>query len=124
MNHINEQNKEWRDLRFYGINSQESERELEKLAQFGKEVKLKSKDEDALMNKNVQWSLMSNVEFQDLLAPFDLTEDFSSAQLMKNSGPNITLEQLSALQVPQMVDTILKKAGMVEYERLYRHLVC
>ena len=72
--------------------------------------------------KSIEWTLRSNVEFQDLLAPFDTTEDFSTAQLMKNHGPNLTLEMLAALPVQQMVELILKRAGMLEYERLVRVL--
>ena len=55
-----------------------------------------------------------------MLAPFDNTEDFSTASLLKNKGANLTLENLANLSPEQMVREILKKAGILEYERLVR----
>jgi hypothetical protein len=62
----------------------------------------------------------SRQEYQDKLAPFDVAEDFSTASLMKNKGPNLTMEGLGALPVEQMVREVLKKASIVDYERLVR----
>ena len=63
MHQINEQNKEWNELKYHPINSIESERELEKLAVFGKD-KLMKTDEDEIMEKRVlDWNLLSNLEF-------------------------------------------------------------
>lgn len=53
INQINEQNKEWRELRFHPINSAESERELEKLSVFGVNKKAKEEDEDMKEKKSV-----------------------------------------------------------------------
>jgi hypothetical protein len=39
---------------------------------------------------------------------------------MKNKGPNITMEALGALSVEQMVREVLKKASIIDYERLCR----
>jgi len=37
---------------------------------------------------------------------------------MKNKGPNLTLEILSKLTTSQIIETLIKKAGVIEYERL------
>jgi len=66
------------------------------------------------------WSVGSKQEYQDKLAPFDVAEDFSTASLMKNKGPNLTMEGLGALSVEQMVREVLKKASIIDYERLCR----
>ena len=57
-----------------------------------------------------------------MLAPFDNTEDYSTASLMKNKGPNLTVEILASLTVEQMVEEILRKAGLLDYKRLVRIL--
>jgi hypothetical protein len=41
---------------------------------------------------------------------------------MKNKGSNLTMEFLASLSVDQMVREILKKAGIIDYERLVRLL--
>lgn len=41
---------------------------------------------------------------------------------MKNKGPNLTLEHLAGLSVSKMLEEILKKAGLIDYERLVRIL--
>ena len=68
------------------------------------------------------WSVSSNQEYQDQLAPFDVAEDYSTASLMKNKGPNLSMEKLSALSVDQIVREILIKASIIDYERLIRLL--
>ena len=82
----NDPNKEWKELKYHGVNSLESEREFEKLHQFGNGSKVKKEkdQEDMLMDiskrgVDEKWSIISSHEFQDLLAPFDNTEDFSTA---------------------------------------------
>lgn len=57
-----------------------------------------------------------------MLAPFDDTEDFSTASLLKNKGSNLTLENLGKLKPMEIVKEIIKKAGIVDYERLLRIL--
>jgi hypothetical protein len=73
-------------------------------------------------NPNLLWRVASKNEYQDLLAPFDKTEDYSTASMLKNKGPNLTMEMLAALSVEQIVQEILKKASIVDYERLVRLL--
>jgi len=41
---------------------------------------------DTVKKSIESWSLISSNEFQDLLAPFDNTEDFSTASILKNKG--------------------------------------
>lgn len=42
---------------------------------------------------------------------------------MKNSGPNLTMDHLAALNdVNKIIEEILKKAGLIDFERLYRFL--
>jgi hypothetical protein len=43
--------------------------------------------------------MSSNTEYQDQLAPFDNTEDYSAASLLKNKGPNLTLEMLGGMPI-------------------------
>ena len=57
-----------------------------------------------------------------MLAPFDNTEDYSTASLLKNKGPALTMEVLAALTVEQMVEELIKKAGVIDFERLLRLL--
>ena len=56
-----------------------------------------------------------------MLAPFDKNEDYSTASMLKNKGPNLTIELLAALSSPgEIVAEILRKAGIIDYERLVR----
>lgn len=66
------------------------------------------------------WRVANRHEYQDIIAPFDDTEDFSTASLLKNKGTNLTLENLGKLNPMEMVKEILKKVGIVDYERLVR----
>lgn len=56
------------------------------------------------------------------MAPLDQTNDFSTAALMKNKGPNLTSDYLSTLSVEQMILEIVSKAGLIDYERVFRIL--
>jgi len=55
-----------------------------------------------------------------LLAPFDNTEDFSTASILKNKGQNLTVEILAGMSPIKMLETILRKAGIIDLERLVR----
>ena len=57
-----------------------------------------------------------------MIAPYDDTEDYSTASLLKNSGPNLTMEYLAKLSIDEMIQEILRKAGFIDYERLVRIL--
>jgi hypothetical protein len=76
----------------------------------------------SIVKEEAVWKECSRSEYQDLLAPFDNTEDYSTASLMKNKGPNLTLESLAILSVDQMVRELLKKASLIDYKRLVRLL--
>ncbi|CDW74584.1 dna-directed rna polymerase iii subunit rpc5-like [Stylonychia lemnae] len=119
---INESNKEWKDLKYFSMNSYESEMELEKLCLFKSSRKNINGDHDMIIEKqgDDQWSLISSHEFQDLLAPFDKTEDFSTASILKNKGSNLTIEVLAQLSPIKMLELIMKKAGIIDLERLVR----
>eukprot|EP00347_Sterkiella_histriomuscorum_P010732 403375132 len=124
-NIINESNKEWKEVRYHSLNSHESEREFEKLFQFGKSAVQTQEQEEMQINgdnKGNNWQIIPKQEFQDLLAPFDNTEDFSTSSLQKNKGPNLTIEFLALLPFQQMLETILRKAGIIDFERLVRIL--
>jgi len=71
-----DQNKEWKELRFFTINSAESERELDKLAQSLKKEENAMEEQDGMQT---EWSVMDRSEYLDLIAPIDNTEDFSTA---------------------------------------------
>lgn len=55
-----------------------------------------------------------------MLAPFDISEDYSTASMLKNKGPNLTMEKLAGMSIEQSVIEIIKKAGVIDYERLVR----
>lgn len=122
--------KEWFEVGYHEQGSMESENEFEKLKLAGMSShlltrKLAIEDEDEQMpiaKEEVVWRPCSKGEYQDLLAPFDNTEDYSTASLMKNKGPNLTLEFLAPLTVDQMVRELLKKGSLIDYERLVRIL--
>lgn len=77
-------------------------------------------DEDIDMNNGLLWKVASKNEYSDLLAPFDKSEDYSTASMLKNKGPNLTIEMLAGLSVEEIVIEIIKKAGIIDYERLIR----
>jgi len=57
----------------------------------------------------------------DLLAPIAKEEDFSTASLMKNKGSNISIELLSLMKSAEdIIITIIKKSGLIDFERLMR----
>lgn len=60
-------------------------------------------EDDEMAEKNFYWKIVNSGEYQDLIAPFDNTEDYSTASNLKNKGPNITLEKLAVLSVEEMV---------------------
>lgn len=57
------------------------------------------------------------------MAPLDNEEDFSTSSLLKNKGSNLTQEYLASLSVTQMLETLLKKVGIIELERLAKVMV-
>lgn len=59
-------------------------------------------------------------DYLDEVAPIDHTNDFSTAALMKNQGPNLTSEYLATLSVDKMLEEIIKKAGLIDFERIVR----
>jgi hypothetical protein len=77
-------------------------------------------DADIDMNNGLLWRVASKNEYQDLLAPFDTSEDYSTASMLKNKGTNLTMEMLAGLSVEEIVIEIIKKAGIIDYERLVR----
>lgn len=77
-------------------------------------------DGDIDMSNGLLWRVASKNEYQDLLAPFDTSEDYSTASMLKNKGPNLTMEMLAGLSVEDIVIEIIKKAGIIDYERLVR----
>lgn len=40
--------------------------------------------------------------------------------MLKNKGPNLTMEKLAGMTIEQSVIEIIKKAGVIDYERLVR----
>jgi hypothetical protein len=62
----------------------------------------------------------STTDYQDLLAPFDNTEDYSTASMLKNKGSNLTMEMLSKMSSQDIVIKVLTKASIIDYERLLR----
>lgn len=40
--------------------------------------------------------------------------------MLKNKGPNLTIEMLAGLSVEEIVIEIIKKVGIIDYERLVR----
>jgi hypothetical protein len=111
----------------------ESETIFDKLKESGLPSNIKERiqkglidEEEEMAEKNFSWKIVNSGEYQDLIAPFDNTEDYSTASNMKNKGPNITLEKLAVLSVEEMVQEIIRKAGIIDYERLVRllHSAC
>ena len=47
-------------------------------------------DENMDLALNAEWGVSSKFEYQDMLAPFDDTEDYSTSSLLKNKGANLT----------------------------------
>lgn len=50
-----------------------------------------------MMDADRHWRVLTKSEYVDSFAPFDRTEDYSTASLMRNKGPNLTIEQLATL---------------------------
>ena len=56
-----------------------------------------------------------------MLAPFKQVNDFSTSNLVKEKGENLTSERLAAMpSIEAMVKAILAKAGVVSYTRVVR----
>ena len=96
--------KEWKEVSFYKEASEEADEEFKKLQEAGQSSNVRTgnrltnrDDEDILMKTDLLWSVTPRQEYQDLLAPFDQTEDFSTASQLKNKGPNLTMEVLASL---------------------------
>ena len=75
------------------------------------------------MRGDLLLSVTARQEYQDLLAPFDQTEDYSTASQLKNKGPNLTMEVLASLSVEEIIKELLVKASIIDYERLIRLLI-
>ena len=58
-----------------------------------------------------------------MLAPFDTNEDFSTNSIMRDKGDSLTTEKLARLDLDQIVEEIVVKAGVVNFSRVYR-IVC
>lgn len=96
--------KDWKEVKYFEHDTLESEKEFEKLQEAGlpsDSLTKQEDDEDEVMayHKELLWKVNTKHEYQDLLAPFDNTEDFSTASILKNKGPNLTLENLSLLTI-------------------------
>ncbi len=121
-------------MQFHEQGSHEEAKEFEKLSESGVTTNVltnnrngqEDEDEDYSMNgkggaSGLLWKVASRNEYQDQLAPFDTDEDYSTASMLKNKGPNLTVEKLAALTgVEEIVTEIIKKAGVIDYERLVR----
>ena len=83
-------------------------------------AKDEEEDERMIYADGALLRVVNRQEYQDLIAPFDDTEDFSTASLLKNKGSNLTLENLGKLNPMEIVKEILKKAAIIDYERLVR----
>ena len=101
---------QWVPLRVFGPDSAESEQKFHELSQV----------DSGELGSGVQ--LLSHKDYSDLLAPLFQANDFSTATLMKNEGSNLTAEKLAELTVPNMIDRILQKTGLIGIERLMRIL--
>ncbi|TNV81381.1 hypothetical protein FGO68_gene8998 [Halteria grandinella] len=120
--------REWAEVKYHEAGSVECDIEFEKLTKTGQATNVAARiavdDEDEQMayvnGDGLLWRVANRHEYQDIIAPFDDTEDFSTASLLKNKGTNLTLENLGKLAPMEMVKEILKKAGIVDYERLVR----
>lgn len=73
---------------------------------------------DIEMNKG--YLVLNSGDYLDEVAPIDHTNDFSTAALMKNQGPNLTSDYLSQLSVEKMLEEIIVKAGLIDLERIVR----
>jgi hypothetical protein len=49
------------------------------------------KDQEEMIDVDKNWKVLNKTEFMDIFAPFDHTEDFSTASLMKNKGTSLTM---------------------------------
>lgn len=70
------------------------------------------------MKGNVE--ILDKHDYLNQLAPLDMTEDFSTASMLKNKGENLNLDKLAEMKPEQMIHQILVKAGIIDYERLVR----
>lgn len=120
--------KEYKEVAFYLADSLESENEFGKLHENGKPTNIRTRvvtDEDeemAVLELDKIFSIISRTAYQDQLAPFDTTEDHSTASMLKNKGPNLTMEMLSKLSAVDILQRILTKASIIDFERLARLL--
>ena len=120
--------REWKEVQFHTQGSHQEDSEFLKLSECGVTTNVltnnrgihEDEDADIDMNDGLLWRVASKNEYQDLLAPFDTSEDYSTASMLKNKGSNLTIEMLSGLSVEEIVIEIIKKAGIIDYERLVR----
>lgn len=116
--------REWKEVKFHVEGSEQQDVEFLKLSESGVTTNVLTGaglPEDTEMYDDGQlWKVAAKNEYQDLLAPFDISEDYSTASMLKNKGPNLTMEKLAGMTIEQSVIEIIKKAGVIDYERLVR----
>ena len=103
----------WVPIQLFQSTSEESGDKFEEMLEFT--------SEDQRMDATCK--LQNKKEYGDQVAPVYLVEDFSTAQLQKDRGDSLSGDKLSVLTPQKMIETILKKAGVIHYSRLYNILV-
>ena len=63
---------------------------------------------------------LGKTQYAHRLAPYDECKDFSTSQLVKEKGDNLTSQRLAKLSLEDMVKAILAKSGIVSYSRVLR----
>jgi hypothetical protein len=129
--------KDWKEVAYHMSDSDSSYHELRELFEAGASSNfttgniLKVNEDDDYEDMKMAsieelgsiFRVSSRQEYQEMIAPFDQTEDYSTASMLKKDKTRLTMEVLATYEVKDIIKELIAKASIIDYERLVRLLV-